>query len=259
MAKGEHVFITGATGGIGRALAEAYAARGAELTLTYRQELKRAELERALPSARFLQADLADSASLDRACEAVAEADVVLNVAGIGTVSLLEASAPAEIDTMIAVDLRAPIRLCRAALPAMLARGKGLLVNVASVNAVLHSPLVAVYAGAKAGLAAFTHALRREVAGTGVRTLLLQTPAVETEMQRDARSKIAPYATEAAGPMTEGIPPAAYAAEVLAAIDRGDDVLGPSGFMGDLLASIKAYPGTAEDPVFAARFQRRHR
>lgn len=257
MSKKQSVFITGATGGIGRALAEAYAARGASLILTYRDDAKRAELARAVgDGARFLHVDLADATSLDRACEEVTSADVVLNVAGVGAAALLEATSPQQIEAMIAVDLRAPIRLCHAALPAMIARREGLLVNVASVNALLHSPLVTVYAAAKAGLAAFTHALRRETIGTGVKTLLLYTPPVETAMQREARSKVAPYATEASGPVTEGVPPARYAAEVLAAIDRGEAVLGPEGPFGDLLASIKAYPGTAEDPMFAARFRR---
>jgi short-subunit dehydrogenase len=159
---GGRVLITGATGGIGQAIARAFGRHGAELILTGRRvdvlEPLAAEL-----GARALPCDLSDRASVARlAAESGAVDVLVANAATVGTGHVLELT-QAQIDTMLEVNLHAPIALARALMPGMIDRRRGHLVFISSLNGRAATPLTSVYCAAKFGLRGFALALREDL------------------------------------------------------------------------------------------------
>jgi short-subunit dehydrogenase len=164
---GRRVLLTGATGGIGHAIARALAARGARLVLTGRRtdvlEPLAAELE-----AEALAVDLSDLAEVDRLIEAAGEIDVlVANAALPGSGPVLEYTVD-QIDRALAVNLRAPMVLARRLGEGMAARGDGHLAFIGSLSGKAVAPGTAIYSATKFGLRAFTLGLRAELAGSGV-------------------------------------------------------------------------------------------
>ncbi len=187
--------ITGASAGIGAALATALAARGHDLLLVARRLERLEELHRSLTakykvSVDVLRADLTKSVDLDRV-EAAIEADdrlgLVVNNAGFAGYRPFKDLDPEMADDLIDLHVRAVTRLSRAAVPGMLKRGSGGIINVASLLAFSGSlsapqlPARATYAGAKAFIVVFTQCLAMELAGTGVRAMVLCPGIVATE------------------------------------------------------------------------------
>lgn len=164
---GARVLLTGATGGIGRALADAFHAAGAELVVSGRRGAPLEEL--AAPfGARVVVADLADAADVSRLCREAEAADVLAANAALPASGRLEGFDPGDIDRALDVNLRAPIQLARAAAPAMVDRGRGHILLVSSLAGVAASPASSLYAATKFGLRGFGHALRQDLAGSGV-------------------------------------------------------------------------------------------
>ncbi len=161
------VLVTGATGGIGHAIARAFAARGAELLVTGR----RADVLGPLASelgARALACDLADRDAVRRLAAEAGEVDVLIaNAAMPGTGHLLELS-ESQIDRMLEVNLRAPIALARSLAPAMAARRGGHIVFISSLNGKAATPRTGMYCAAKFGLRGFALAVRDDLRGDGV-------------------------------------------------------------------------------------------
>jgi short-subunit dehydrogenase len=161
--------LTGATGGIGAAIARALHALGASLVLTGR----RSEVLESLASelgdrAEPVVADLADRDDVRRLCERAATVDVVVANAALPASGRIEEFTPDEIDRALDVNLRAPIQLGRAAAPAMAERGSGHLVFVSSLSGKVASPGSALYSATKFGVRAFAAALRQDLHGSGV-------------------------------------------------------------------------------------------
>lgn len=156
------MLLTGATGGIGRAIARAFAARGAQLVLTARRadELDRL---RAEVGGVAIACDLADPEQLERLVAEAAAVDVLVANAALPASGHLSSLTQAQLDTMIAVNLRAPIALARALSPAMAARRRGHLVFVASLSGRAASPLSSMYSATKFGLRGFALALRQDL------------------------------------------------------------------------------------------------
>lgn len=180
--------VTGAGRGIGRATALALAAAGYDVVALARTA---AEVEATAAAARArgvralaLTADVTDAAAADRAvaaAEALGGISVLVNNAGSAPPRRPHARMPApRWEETIATCLVAPLRLCQAVLPAMLGRGRGCLVNVASVAALQPRAGEAAYAAAKAGLLAFARALRAEVAEAGVKVVTVLPGYVDT-------------------------------------------------------------------------------
>jgi len=161
---GSTVLLTGATGGIGQAIAETLAARGARLILSGRRPEALERVAGALGAATIV-ADLADRADVDRlATEAVAaDVDVVIANAALPASGLLVELTPEQIDRMLDVNLRAPIALARAVAPAMSARRRGQLVFVASLSGKAASPASSIYSATKFGLRGFALGLRADL------------------------------------------------------------------------------------------------
>jgi short-subunit dehydrogenase len=164
---GSGVLLTGASGGIGRVLAGALAASGARLVLSGR----RADVLQALGAelgAAVVAADLALAADVERLAAEAGQVDVLIaNAALPASGHLLELS-QGEIDTMLDVDLRAPIALVRALAPAMVARGRGHIVIISSLAGKAATPGASIYSAAKFGLRGFAHSAREDLRSGGV-------------------------------------------------------------------------------------------
>jgi len=164
---GARVLLTGASGGLGHALARRLSREGARLVLTGR----RADALEALAGelgARALVADLASREELARLLADAGEVDVLVANAALPGSGRLAALAPEHIDRALEVNLRAPIALAHALAPAMVARGQGQLVFIGSLSGKAASAGASLYSATKFGLRGFALALRAELAPAGV-------------------------------------------------------------------------------------------
>ncbi len=241
-----NVLLTGASGGIGRAMARALDGRGAKVLLSARRadvlEEIRAELG-GRPGT--LPADLADRAA---AAELVAQAgkvDVLVANAGLPASGRAEGFSAEEIDAALDVNLRAPIQLTRLLLPGMLERGRGHLLYVSSLAGKVASPRGALYSATKFGLRGYAAGLRQDVEPRGVGVTVVYPGFIsDAGMFADSGAKLPPWV----GTRT----PQQVAEAVVQAIeqDRAEvDVAPLSLRAGSLLASLA--------PVTLARVQRR--
>jgi short-subunit dehydrogenase len=183
-----HVAITGASTGIGAALAREFAGRGADLTLVARREALLLELSQALSGVRIrtVAHDLADPPKATdwvQAAEAeLGPIDVLVNNAGsqlIGRTYELDVAAG---EVSVQLNMHTPLRLICALLPGMLERNSGTIVNVCSMAAIAPTPGMLYYNASKAGLAAASEALRGELRGSGVNVVTVYPGIIETDM-----------------------------------------------------------------------------
>ncbi|WP_372398957.1 SDR family oxidoreductase [Azospirillum sp. HJ39] len=187
---GKRALITGGSSGIGFAAAQALGEKGVAIAITGRRPDRLTAaveaLQKAGASVTGIVADVATAdgrkQTLDRALGALGGLDILVNNAGGVRAGRLEQIAEEDILAMIAVDLTAPILLTRAALPALRTTGEGMVVNISSGLGLVGAPFYAPYAGAKAGLARFGEALRRELKGEGVHVLTVYPGATDTPM-----------------------------------------------------------------------------
>ena len=186
--------VTGASSGIGAALAERLAHDGRDLVIVARRRERLEALAKRVHAqsgvgVEVLAVDLTEPAELQQVAERLREderIDLLVNNAGFGGYGPFAELEPTFADRLIGVHVRAPMRLTRAALPGMITRGRGAIVNVASLLALsgpLRAPMSgrATYVGAKAFLMSFTQALALELAGTGVQAMVVLPGMVETE------------------------------------------------------------------------------
>ncbi len=182
-----HVAITGASSGIGRALAVEYGRAGAQLTLVARRRELLEEVAREIGrDVHIVAQDLSDP---ERAAEWLPAAeeingpvDVLINNAGVMSIGLTAELDPRIGQRMLDVCLSAPLRLTRAVLPGMIERRSGTIVQVASMASFATPPGGTWYAAAKAGLASFAESLRHELKGTGVNILTVYPGPVATPL-----------------------------------------------------------------------------
>jgi short-subunit dehydrogenase len=165
---GSRVLLTGATGGLGRAIAKALDQRGAHVLLTGRRQDALEELAGELRSAEALAADLANRENVAALPGRAGRVDALVHNAGLPGSGRLESFTPDEIDRVLDVNLRAGIMLTRALLPEMTERGSGQLVYVSSMSGKIPTVRASVYAATKYGLRGFAGALRDDLHGTGV-------------------------------------------------------------------------------------------
>lgn len=165
---GRTILITGATGGLGHALARAFAARGARLVLTGRRPEVLEELAASVPDAAIAVADLTDPASVRALAQAHPAVDVLVANAAVPGSGRLESFSEDQIDRVLDVNLRAPIVLSRLYVPGMRERGCGHVVFMSSLSG--RAPVAggSLYAATKFGLRGFGASLRADLRGTGV-------------------------------------------------------------------------------------------
>ena len=167
---GSRVLVTGASGGLGQAIATGLHARGAHVVLTAR----RAELLEATAAALggqrvdVLPADLADGDDVERLAGAAGAVDILVHNAGLPGTGRIESFTPEQIDRALNVNLRAGMQLTRALLPGMLERGRGHLVFISSMSGKVPLAYSSVYAATKYGLRGFAGCLRDDLHRTPV-------------------------------------------------------------------------------------------
>ena len=241
---GARVLLTGATGGIGQAVAEALHERRARLILSGRR-VERIESLANRTGARIVAGDLADPAEVTRLVDAAGPVDVLVANAAIPAGGVIFEHSAADIDAALAVNLRAPMILARELAPAMVANGGGHIVFVSSLAGKAASPGGSVYSATKFGLRGFALALREDLAPHGVGVSVVFPGFIS-----DAGMFAASGATLPRFVGTK--PPDAVAAAVVAAIerDRAEIDVAPWGLRaGALLAGVA--------PSLSARVQRR--
>ncbi len=182
---GRSALVTGAAGGIGGAIAEAYAREGADVCLSDRDasDQLNAAAERCRrhgTSISVAAGDAADAADVQRIVAEAGRIDILVNAAGIATASTVEAMSMELWDEMIRVDLRSVFVCSRAVLPGMLERGWGRIISIASQLGIKGATELAHYCAAKAGVIGFTKSLAQEVAGRGVLVNAIAPGPIET-------------------------------------------------------------------------------
>jgi short-subunit dehydrogenase len=166
---GATVLLTGATGGLGQAIAQALDAAGARVLLSGRRaELLEEVRARLGDGAVALPADLAEPGAAAELARRAGDVDVLVANAGLPGSGRLDGFTPEELDRALDVNLRAPVQLTRALLPGMLERGRGHLVFVSSLSGKVASSGSSVYSATKFGLRGFAGGLREDLHLSGV-------------------------------------------------------------------------------------------
>jgi len=188
--EGKRVLITGASSGIGAALARAMAARGATVGVVARREDRLADVladcRASSPDSVMWVADLADGITASRlalqAWHAMGGIDILVNNAAIPKRRSVTALKPFEVENVMQVNFIAPMRLTLALLPRMLARRAGTIINVSSVAGRLGIATESAYCASKFALCGWTEAMAIDLADTGVVVKLIQPGPVDTEI-----------------------------------------------------------------------------
>lgn len=237
------VLITGASAGIGMALARRYAADGYDLLLTARSTDRLADLARETRGVRVdtFPADLADPRGPGRLAAAIERAgcrvDVLINNAGAGLHGRF-ADTPLDRELeLIQLNTSSLIALTKAFLPAMLSRGRGHVVNVASVAAFLPGPYQSVYYATKAFVLSFSEALAEELRGTGVGVTAVCPGSTRTGFQASA-------GVRRAHPIRSGLilTPEAVAEATWRAVREGRRIVVPGWKHRVLVAAMQLAP-----------------
>lgn len=225
---GARILLTGASGGLGQALAKALAQEGASLLLVGRDQNKLTALAVGLAWAgravATLAVDLNQPADVVRLAEEADrfQVDVLINNAGINAFGLFEQQDWACAADVLETNLAAPMRLTHALLPLLLSRERAAIVNVGSTFGSLPFPGFAAYSTAKAGMKGFSQALRREVADSRVEVVYVAPRAIDTPLNTPAVNAL----NEELGSQSDS--PDAAARQIVAALaaGRGETFLG---------------------------------
>ncbi len=167
---GKTVLLTGATGGLGRAIAVALAERGAKLILSGRRQTDLDELALGLPGGphRTVVADLAEEGEALRLLEATGDVDVLVANAGLPGSGELDSFSQEQIERALRVNLETPIRMARELVPRLVDRGAGHLVFISSLSGKAATARASIYCATKFGLRGFALALREDLRDSGV-------------------------------------------------------------------------------------------
>ena len=184
---GKGALVTGASGGIGAAIARALHANGASVALSGTRVERLEELAAELGArSHIVPADLSDGSAVDAlpasAAEALGSLDILVNNAGLTRDNLAMRMKDDEWQTVLDVNLTAAFRLCRAALRGMMKNRWGRIISVTSVVGATGNPGQVNYAASKAGLTGMTKALAQEVASRGVTVNCVAPGFIETAM-----------------------------------------------------------------------------
>lgn len=194
-----HAVLTGATGGIGAETAGDLARHGYRLTLLGRDADRLAGLCERLRArgadVTSFALDLSDTGAADNIVRRIAAErgaiDVLINNAAVTWFGRFAAMEPAEIDRLVGIDLVAPLQLARAALPSMLARRTGTIVNIGSGFGSVGFSGFTAYSACKFALRGFSEALRRELRGTGVAVVYVAPRYTRTAANAGAIERMA--------------------------------------------------------------------
>lgn len=219
-------WVTGASSGIGAALARGLAARGARLVLSGRNV---AALEAVAadcgPDTMILPFEATDydaiPALVDQAWAWAGRIDGLVNNAGISQRSLAVDTDFAVYQKIIAIDLLAPIALTQALLPRMIAAGGGQIIAISSVAGIVGVPLRSAYSAAKHGLIGYHDSVRAENEHLGLKVLVVAPGSVATGVSRNALNADGSVRGTSDAAIDNGLSPGNAAAQMLAAVDAG--------------------------------------
>ncbi len=219
--------VTGASSGIGAAVARRLSAQGWRLVLNGRDEERLCRVARAAPAAVF-PADLTRPGAADRltrfALDHAGRVDLLVAGAGIGWAGDFRTMPPSALEEVVETDLLATLRLVRQVLPHMVEAGSGRLVLIGSLAGTVGVRGEAVYSAAKAALGAFADALRYELRGSGVAVSLVVPGVVDTPF---FERRGTPYRRGWPGP----VPAERVADAVWSAVARGRDEVYVPGWL----------------------------
>ena len=226
--KDKVVWITGASSGIGEALAYAFSAAGARLLLSSRrtEELERVKAQCAHPeNARVLPMDLLDIPTFEeRTAEALGafgQVDILIHNGGITQRGNVAETTLAVQRQVMELDYFSYVALTKALLPHFIERKAGHFVVMSSVMGKIGTPMRSAYAGAKHALHGFFDCLRAEVAPMGIRVTLLTPGYIQTNIAQNAVLKDGSKMGKASENIEKGLPAARAAAKMLRVIRRG--------------------------------------
>jgi short-subunit dehydrogenase len=241
------ILLTGASRGIGTHVALELAKRGAELLLTARDAAALAETARACEAAgasvQVIAADLSRAEDRARLIESAGEIHALINNAGVEYTKALLDQTDVEVTAQLDLNLAVPIDLARRALPGMLARKTGTIVNISSMSGKGATPYNSVYAATKYGLVGWTSSLRIELLGTGVHVGVV-CPGFVAEGMWGRTGLEAPAIMRA-------VKPAKVVAGVMKVLGGASEVLVTPGPIRPLLALRELFP-SLEAPLMRA-------
>ncbi|MFN8222768.1 MAG: 3-oxoacyl-[acyl-carrier-protein] reductase [Gaiellales bacterium] len=180
--EGQTALVTGASKGIGRAIALELGAAGATVVVGYRSGREEAEEVAAAIGGRAVQADVSDAASAAALVDAAGDLDILVNNAGLTRDGLIARMSDDDWDTVIQTNLASVFYTCRAVARPMMKRRGGAIVNVSSIVGVHGNPGQTNYAASKAGIIGFTKSLARELGSRNVRANVVAPGYVKTQL-----------------------------------------------------------------------------
>lgn len=191
--QGKVAIITGASSGIGAAIAANLDAVGMKLVLTARSQQKLTDLASKLQNAVILPGEITDPALpkqlLEKAIAEFGQLDAVINNAGVMHMMSIDDADVDVLCTMIRVNFEAVVRISYAVLPHFKQQGSGFIVNLSSISGLKTGPMTGVYEGTKHALEAFTDSLRMELTGSGVGVATVAPGAVATNLYESWRER----------------------------------------------------------------------
>ncbi len=216
---GSRVLITGASRGIGRAVAEAFAARGSVTGLVARSQEELRELAGHLPGEghEVLPADAGEHREISDAVARFGEVDVVVANAGVADYAPFVKMALEDVERMTKVNWLGTVYTVHAVLPGMLERRRGHLVVVSSGSALRSFPGAAVYGATKAAQRGFAEALWHELAGTGVDLTIVYPGEISTDIHAHERDSLPTWRT-----LADEIDPESLGRRVVEAVERNE-------------------------------------
>ncbi|HYZ78996.1 MAG TPA: 3-oxoacyl-[acyl-carrier-protein] reductase [Gaiellaceae bacterium] len=182
---GKSALVTGASRGIGRAVALELARAGASVVVGYRTGAEEAKETAREAGGRAIQADVADPDEARRLVEEAGELDLLVNNAGLTRDGLLARMPDDDWRAVLETNLSGAFYTCRAAVRSMMRRRAGAIVNVSSIVGLHGNPGQTNYSASKAGIIGFTKALARELAPRGVRANVVAPGYVDTRLTRE--------------------------------------------------------------------------
>jgi short-subunit dehydrogenase len=190
---GKTVLLTGATGGLGRAIAAGLAGRGATLVLSSRKGAELEELAASLPAAghRFVVSDLAEEGEALRLLDAAREIDCLVANAALPASGRIEGFTQEQIGRALRVNLESPIRMARELAPRLAERGSGHLLFVSSLSGKAATARASLYCATKFGLRGFALGLREDFRGSGVGVSVVEPGAIrDAGMFADSKASV---------------------------------------------------------------------
>jgi short-subunit dehydrogenase len=244
---GTRVLVTGASRGLGRAIAEAFAWRGATLGLVARSESELRSLVEELPPAehKILIADVSDRSQMAGAVEAFAPIDVAVANAGVARYLKFPDLPLDEAERMTAVNWLGTLYTVHPALPSMIERGSGSVVIVSSGAGLRAFPQASIYGATKAAQLVFGRALQHELDGTGVNVTLVMPGELETHLHDHQRDELPDWRQD-----KYALPARPLAERVVKAVESGQ----PEVYYPGSIKALRMFQGVS--PSMADRILR---